>query len=241
MRAFVRRTRRGYNLLEVMFASLILVVTLATVARIQVNAIRNSGEAELIVLGTLLAQEKMAEVKMLIEAEGLASDDVHEAGDFDDYGGDADLEFGDDLDAFQWEYEVVEVDFAISGDLLSMMGGMDEDMGGGGEDPQSMAETAMSAMGITDDLITETLGQFIREVRVRVYWAVDVETSEKRGKIVEIVTHVISPKGAFQSFGGNAAGGAPGLSGGTTGGGASSGGASGFTGSIGGGFGGGNR
>ena len=60
-----------------------------------------------------------------------------------------------------------------------------------------MAETAMSAMGITDDLITETLGQFIREVRVRVYWAVDVETSEKRGKIVEIVTHVISPKGAF--------------------------------------------
>ena len=234
----VRRSRRGYNLLEVMFASLILVVTLATVARIQVNAIRNSGEAELIVLGTLLAQEKMAEVKMLIEAEGLASDDVHESGDFDDYGGDADLDFDKDLDGFRWEYEVVEVDFAISGDLLSMMGGMDDEMGaaGGGEDPQSMAETAMSAMGITDDLITETLGQFIREVRVRVYWAVDVETSEKRGKIVEIVTHVISPKGAFQSFGGNAAGGAPAMSGGTTGGGAT-----GFTGSIGGGFSGGNR
>ena len=92
----VRRSRRGYNLLEVMFASLILVVTLATVARIQVNAIRNSGEAELSVLGTLLAHEKMAEVKMLIEAEGLASDDVHESGDFEDYG-DADPDFDKDL------------------------------------------------------------------------------------------------------------------------------------------------
>ena len=110
------RSRRGYNLLEVMFASLILVVTLATVARIQVNAIRNSGEAELIVVGTLLAQEKMAEVKMLIEAEGLASDDVHETGDFKDYGDDSDLEFKDDLDSFRWEYEVVETDFAISGE-----------------------------------------------------------------------------------------------------------------------------
>ena len=55
MSRWVRRSRRGYNLLEVMFASLILVVTLATVARIQVNAIRNSGEAELIVLGTLFS------------------------------------------------------------------------------------------------------------------------------------------------------------------------------------------
>lgn len=236
MRRIFSRGRRGYNLLEVMFASMILVVTLATVARIQVNAIRNSGEAELIVVGTLLAQEKMAEVKMLIESEGLVSDDVHESGDFDEYGDDSDLEFKDELDSFRWEYEVVEVDFAISGDLLSMMGGMDDDgTGASDSDPQSMAETAMSAMGITDDLITETLGKFIREVRVRVYWAVDVETSEKRGKIVEIVTHVISPKGAFQSFGGSE-GGAAGATG-TTGGGAS-GGAAGFTGAIGGGLGG---
>ena len=106
----------------------------------------------------------------LIEAEGLVSDDVHERGDFDGYGDEADLEFGDDLDDFQWEYEVVEVDFAISGDLFAMMGGMDDSSGDGSGDPATMAETAMSAMGITDDLITETLGQFIREVRVRVYW-----------------------------------------------------------------------
>jgi len=211
-----------------MFASVIMVITLSIVARIQVNALRNSGEAELIVLGTLLAQEKMSEVKLLIEGEGVASADVHEEGDFDGYGDEADLEFGEDLDDFHWEYEVVEVDFAISGDLLSMMGGFGEEAAGGaGEDPQSMAETAMSAMGITDDLITETLGKFIREVRVRVYWGKDLEASEKRGQISEIVTHVISPKGAFQSFGGgdDAAAAAAAMGGGT-----------GFQGSVGGGL-----
>ena len=138
MRRVIRRQRRGYNLLEVMVASLILVVTLATVARIQVNALRLNNEAELVVLGTLLAQEKMAEVKLLIEAEGLASDDVHEEGDFKDYGDNADLDFDDELDEFKWEYEVVEVDFAISGDLLSMMGGVGDDEYGGGEGSRLM-------------------------------------------------------------------------------------------------------
>jgi hypothetical protein len=222
----MRRTRRGYNLLEVMFASLIMVMTLSTVAQIQVNAIRNSGEAELIVVGTLLAQEKMAVVKLLIEAEGVATDDVHEEGDFDDYAEEADLDFGEDLDGFRWEYEVVEVDFAISGDLMSMMGGVEDDSA---EQPDSMAETAMSAMGITDDLITETLGKFVREVRVRVYWGKDVEASEKSGKIAEIVTHVISPKGAFQGFGGGADGAAAA---------AAAAGGTGFAGAIGGGMGG---
>ena len=202
MRRVFHRGRRGYNLLEVMVASLIMVITLATVARIQVNALRLNSEAELVVLGTLLAQEKMAEVKLMIEAEGLASDDVHEEGDFKEYGDEADLDFDDELDDFKWQYEVVEVDFSISGDLLSMMGAVGDDESGSGEDPQSMAETAMSAMGINDEVITETLGKFIREVRVRVYWEDSVEIAEERGKIVEIVTHVISPKGAFQSFGG---------------------------------------
>ena len=233
MMQFSRRSRRGYNLLEVMFASVILLVTLATVARIQVNALRNSSEAERTVVGTLLAQEKMAEVKLLIEAEGLVSDDVHERGDFDGYGDEADLEFGDDLDDFQWEYEVVEVDFAISGDLFAMMGGMDDSSGDGSGDPATMAETAMSAMGITDDLITETLGQFIREVRVRVYWGDDVEDSEKTGRIAEIVTHVISPKGAFQSFGGGDDGAAAAAAA------AAAAGGTGFSGTVGGGLGGG--
>jgi prepilin-type N-terminal cleavage/methylation domain-containing protein len=200
-----QRQRRGYNLLEVMFASVILLVTLTIVAQIQVHAIKASSKAEMIVVGTLLAQEKLAEVKLLIEAEGLVSDDVHETGDFDDYGDLADLEFEDSLDNYQWEYEVVEVDLAISGDLLSMMGEVDESLGGGGDSSQDMASTGLAALGVTDELITETLGKFIREVRVRVYWNDDVEESEKTGEIVEIVSHVISPKGAFQSMGGDEA------------------------------------
>ena len=219
MRDWRHRAQRGFNLLEVVIATTILIVTISVFVQVQVQASRSSLLAERVVIGTDLAREKLAEVLVLIEAEGVASGDIHAAGDFDDFGREADLDYDDSLERYEWEYEVVEVDLALSGDLFSMMGDMSEELGGGagGSDTQDATEMAMASLGISNEQITETLGKFIREVRVRVWWGKDLEISEEKGQVVELVTHVISPKGAFESVGGSEAGAAAPAATGSTG------------------------
>jgi hypothetical protein len=45
-------------------------------------------------------------------------------------------------------------------------------------------------------MIAEFLGPYVREVRVRVWWGEDSESSEEDGSEVVLTTHVINPGGA---------------------------------------------
>jgi prepilin-type N-terminal cleavage/methylation domain-containing protein len=203
-----RRRRSGFTLLEVMIAAGILVVSLTLVVQIQAGAVQGALKAERLVVATDLAQEKIGEVLLLIEAEGVGTADVHERGDFRDYGDEADLEFGDRLDDFEYEYWIEEVELALSGDLMSMFGGMGEDgaaggdaLGAAGSSNENSADL-MAQFGFGPEQISEQLGQFVRRIRVRVYWGEESEAAE-RGREVVITTHIISPTGAFRSLGGD--------------------------------------
>ena len=193
--------RAGFSLLEVMVAIAVLLVSLVLLMEIQSSAIKMTVEAQRFVVATGLAQEKMAEVLLLVEEEGFGTDDIDEHGDFDDFGDDAvDLEFGESLEDYHWEYWVEEIDLGLAGDLTGMAG----EVGGSGywgegggeaiEAPESQAPD-LSTLGVSSDMITDMLGAYIREVRVRVYWGDSSRLAEKLGNEVYITTHVINPSG----------------------------------------------
>ena len=209
-----RRRRLGFTLLEVMIAASILVFSMTLMVRIQAGAVQGALKAERIVVATDLAQEKMGEVLLLIEAEGVGTQDISERGNFGDYGDDADLDFGDRLDEYEFEYWIEEVELALSGDLMAMFGGGEEGEGGllgdmGGSDALGVAGSnnensadLLNQFGLGPEQLSEQLGQFVRRVRVRVYWGESKE-AEERGREVVITTHIISPSGAFQAAGGD--------------------------------------
>jgi prepilin-type N-terminal cleavage/methylation domain-containing protein len=207
----IRALRQGFSLLEVMIAAAILLTAITVVVRIQATVITGVSRADKIVVATDLAREKMTEALLLIEAEGLGTGDISARGDFRDFGDDARVDFGRALEAYRWEYHVEEIEFQLNADLFAMMGG-DAASGGAPAGPsmggQGMAEQMMNQMGLGGDQLSNQLSQFVRRVRVRVYWG-ESRRSEEQGREVVLTTHIISPGGAFRQMGGGA-GGAPG-------------------------------
>jgi hypothetical protein len=186
-----------------------MVASLSILTNIQLRSIQMSIRADQVTKGTELAQHKLAEVVMLVEAEGLTSDEMYERGDFDDLGQESDLDFDDGLENYRWEYWVSEIDLALAADLAGMaeMMGGEGFMGEGAEDsPMQSPEMAMVQQFLTPERITEEIGKFIREVRVRVYWVppnsqVSASSGSKdaaeRNNEVVLISHISSPTGAF--------------------------------------------
>lgn len=193
------RARRGFSLLEVMVALAILTVSLILLVETQSSAVVLTNEAERIVVATDLARMKLNEALIEVEKGGFQESDQYESGDFADLGDDLlDAEFGDELDDYEWEYLVSEVDIAMLGDLA----GAAEDLGGeSGEDgtsPSAGPLAGLAMLGIGPEMITEFLGPYVREVRVRVWWGGDSEQAEEDGTEVVLTTHIINPGGALQ-------------------------------------------
>lgn len=199
-----RHARQGYSLLEVVVAMAILVTSLTILIQVQGDAVEMTQTAERYVTATQLAQEKLTEVTLFIEREGITESEIEESGDFDDLGDDQiDLEFGRQFDDYHWEYEVAEVDIGLAGDLggmadtLGLGGGEDEASASGLDDPE--VETAMSleSLGVSDDMITDMLARYIRQIRVRVWWGDNSREAAERGDEVIITGHAVDPAGSW--------------------------------------------
>ena len=180
-----------------MISAAIIVVALSIMVNIQAGAVRASMRAEKLIVATNLAQEKMATVKMSIECAGMPTQDQYESGDFDRFGDGADLDY--ELDDYRWEYWVEEIDFQLGGDLMGMLGGEDEEAGGSSMQDAAMESGALGALGISNDMLSDTLNKYIRRVRVRVYWG-EERDAEEQGRQVVLTTHMVSPRGAYQTF-----------------------------------------
>jgi hypothetical protein len=190
-------------LLEVMVALAILTVSLVILAETQGSAVVLTNEAERMITASDLAQLKLTEALLRVESEGFQVADTYETGDFSDLGDDAlDMEFGPELEDYHWEYAISEVDIDMLGDIATMTSELDQAMGGnepgeGGGMPaaNNPALDALAAFGFGPEQITEMIGPFIREVRVRVWWGEDSERAEEEGWEVVITTHAINPTG----------------------------------------------
>lgn len=197
------RSRRGFSLLEVMIALAILVTCVVILVESQSSSAMMTREAQQIVTGTNLAQEKLSEVTFVIEQEGFTDQDHCEEGDFSDFGDETmNLEYGDALDAYQFSWCILEIDVGLAGDIL----GMAQSLGGGGEGGDAggagaaMGGMGLSALGFGPEMIGEMLSNYVRGVRVVVWWGEDEKISEDRGDQVVITTHVINPTGAIRQM-----------------------------------------
>ncbi|MEO0604730.1 MAG: prepilin-type N-terminal cleavage/methylation domain-containing protein [Myxococcota bacterium] len=208
--------RRGFSLLEVMIALSILTISLVILIQTQSMAMVLTQEAEMRMTATDLAQQKMAEALLTIESEGFQVRDVYERGDFDDFGGDGlALDVGDQLEGFEWEYSIREVDITIIGEaaesadeisgdqgdeggggLGALLGGDDGGGGGGLGGANELLTGALAGLGLGSGNLAEMLGPFVREVRVRVWWGGRLDEAEEAGNEVVLTTHVFDPTGA---------------------------------------------
>lgn len=187
-----------------MVALAILTVSLILLVQTQSSAVLLTTEAERTIVATDLARMKMTEALLEVEKDGFQISDVYEFGEFDELGDELlDMEFGKELEDFHWEYLVSEVDIEMLGDLATAAQSLPSVAGDGeaGENTAGGAGSpldALGAMGIGPDMISQFLGPYVREVRVRVWWGEDSEKAEEDGSEVVITTHVINPGGALQ-------------------------------------------
>jgi prepilin-type N-terminal cleavage/methylation domain-containing protein len=194
---YVQR-RHGFSLLEVMVALAILVTSMVMLMEVQSSSIKMTKAAETIITATNLAGEILTDVKLLVEQEGFGSDDIEEEGEFDDFGDDElDLEFSDAFKDYHWQYSVSEIEINISPDIA----GLAESLGGGdyfGEPNESYQDTNASnapdlgTLGVSQEMVSEMLAPFIREIRVRVWWGESSKQAEEDGDEVILTTHVIN-------------------------------------------------
>jgi hypothetical protein len=181
-----------------MIALAILVVSLIVLIDAQATAVFMTVEAERILVATALAQEKMAEVQMEVELMGFGEQDIEEEGDFEDYEfEDLDLDFGEDFIEYKWAWTVRKIEL----DMIADIAGMGEDLAGSGyfgeqgEEADFGGAPDLGDMGVQPDMITDMLGDYIREVRVIVWWGEESPDDEDMLDKIELTSHVINPTG----------------------------------------------
>lgn len=192
--------RRAFTLLEVIIALAILAVGLTVLVSSQATSVLMTTETDNMRLGTLLAQEKMNEALLRIEAEGWGSQDIDEEGDFSNFGdedfrGDqsGDMDLADALEDFHWAYTIREIEME-----LPDLGGAVDTLGGSGYFPNAAEQNATPSLDesmvssfLSPDMIATQLSPFLREVRVRVWWGDNKDETDQ----VELLTHAINPRG----------------------------------------------
>lgn len=194
-------SERGFSLIEITIALSILVLSLSILVENQGFAAFMTRDAEKIRIATMLAEEKMIEAQLQLELEGWKTSDIDEDGDFDDLGSEEfrgsgyNLDLKDTFDDYKWAYTIRKIEMNMPADMGGMM---DDMMGSGYYGDQSQNEDVqnnqmdLGDIGISSDMITEYLSDYIREVRVMVWWEEDFEES---GDYVELLTHVVNPSG----------------------------------------------
>ncbi len=203
------RGRAGFTLLEIMIAVAILAGALTVLVHAQATAVLMTTETEKLLIATMLAKEKMAEVQLMMESDGFGEQDIEEEGDFDDFGDveglDLNLDVDDAYEEFHWAYTVRRIELELGGDFTGAAeslagqgywGEQDYDQQGssssssssmGGRDAQNQ-QPGLDDMGVSSDMITDLLGGYIREVRVLVWWGENEDELDQ----VEITTHIIN-------------------------------------------------
>ncbi|MCB9665916.1 MAG: hypothetical protein H6732_17555 [Alphaproteobacteria bacterium] len=188
-----------------MIAVGILLMSLVILVGAQTSAIEMTVEADRLLVATQLAQDKLAEVRVQVESEGFQLADVHEEGDFDDFGDEAlNLEL-ESLEDYHWEYLVTEIDLRFAGGLQGAVGNLTGALGISSEAiPGGIPD--LGALGIGEELITQQISPCVRELVIRVWWGDDLEEAEELGNQVVLTQHVTDVNVCQVGLGG---GGAP--------------------------------
>jgi len=152
-------------------------------------------------VATGLASSLMTELEFRMEKEGFGEQEVKEQGDFTDdaYGG-----FYED---YRWEYEVEKVDIELPdfGEIMGLAGeGASEAADAAGVDTGGAAPTndlaALGSLGLDFSFLTDQVGSYLREARVRVCYSDGrLPSGAMAENCVELVSHLVNPTGQVTS------------------------------------------
>ena len=202
----MKAIRAGFTLLEVIIALGILAGAMVVLVDSQTMAVLSTQEADKLIVATNLAQEKMAEVQLVLEREGFGEMDIEEDGDFSDYGSEDfrgdDLHLNlqpEDVEGLQWAYTVRKIEIALPniGDMAGDLAGNGYFGADKGSEMDVGGAPDLGDLGISPDMVSDHLGKFIREVRVLVWWGDNEDKTDQ----VELTTHIINQSGVVSEGG----------------------------------------
>lgn len=191
--------RAGFTLLEVMMALLLLATAIMILVQSQTTAVHLQEQATRINTATMLARQIFTELDIRMSKEGFGELEIKETGDFND-------QLYDGLfDDYRWEYEIEKLDVKLPGlgNLMGMLGEGTEELGdavgAGGQAPQNDL-AALGALGFDMSFLTEQMGKYLREARVRICWEEGSNRQyEPEEECLEVVTHMANPTGRVLS------------------------------------------
>jgi len=160
-------------------------------------AVRAQERSTRITTATMLADTIMKEAMMRMLEEGFGELEVRERGDF------RDQRFRDSFEDYRWEWEAERVELKLP-DLSQVMGLMGEganalgDEAGvdtGGAAPANEL-AALDSLGIDMSMFGDMLGNYLREIRVRICYP-DGQNADGMNveDCMELTSHLVNPTG----------------------------------------------
>jgi prepilin-type N-terminal cleavage/methylation domain-containing protein len=150
--------KKGFSLLEVMVATVILAGMLISISRIISYSYLYNSKIRKIYLGTELAWLKLDEIKEKIKKDGIPDQQIEEEGEFED----------DAYKGFKWKWEIKRVFLPLPTSLPSQN---DNEEG----EQSKTANMFMGASSMIEDFFKER----IRKLILKVYWDGGKKESEK--------------------------------------------------------------
>lgn len=181
----MKRSARGFTLLEVMVALAILAVSLVAILGINGGTVRSHAYAKRLTVATMLARSKMIDLETHFHQEGFTSDfDQTMEGDFSEEG----------WQDFRWKAEIVvpKLDAGQTTALVQQLAAqlLGDIGGGGGDDPAYDTRTMLGPyQGMIEgqiSTIVETMKKSLREIRLQVSWM-----DGRREETLDVVTHMV--------------------------------------------------
>jgi prepilin-type N-terminal cleavage/methylation domain-containing protein len=153
------KRQAGFTLIEVMVAIVILAVSISALFNFQSNSVLASARAAKIAVATLLTREQMALSLLELESAINKGEALDEKSDEGTF--DQDIYPG-----YRWELTVRKIEIPP---------------------PPLPDEGAAAVVQNVAQMITDSISQAVREVRLKVYWQ-ELENQEEE---MEVVTHII--------------------------------------------------
>jgi prepilin-type N-terminal cleavage/methylation domain-containing protein len=198
----MRRTARGFTLLEVMVALAILAMTLVVLLQIVTNNVRATNHAKMTTTATFLARGKMIDVEDIVLENGFSDADESQTGTFKDQA----------APGFRWEYAIERIDLPT--DMAQKTQAQAQEQSQTAKDPMAMMSGFLGGMMSTFvEPIRIGLQESVRRVTVRVFW----DENGRPNQSLEVVQYLTDPAKLDLALTGGAAGpgGVPGTGTGT--------------------------
>jgi prepilin-type N-terminal cleavage/methylation domain-containing protein len=162
-RASAPHAAKGFSLIEVLVALIILAVSLSVLLTSQSSSMGAASKARDITTGTLLARSKMIDIERRLIDEGFTSGTVEDDGDFREEG----------FEKVKWKYKVteVEMDLSLITGLCEGYGADKEEGGapaGAGGAAAGACDRMTSALGGPLEQLAQSIGQSLRLIDLTV-------------------------------------------------------------------------